>query len=61
MKFKFKRSYLKVYSSICANLAAFWFLATFVASDKLILISDMISAIVAAYLATRAEDILEEL
>lgn len=55
------RPQLKVFSGICTNLVVIWLAAAFVTSDPFILTRDLSLAIVTAYAAVWAEEILEEL
>lgn len=59
MQFILKRPHLKVFSSVCSNLFAGWFIAIFITPNLVTLTVDIMAAIVSLYLATKAEELLE--
>lgn len=53
---------LKVFSALFSNLAAAWLITiVFATANPLTLTLNLIAAIMSAYLAVRAEEIMEEL
>lgn len=54
------RAQLKVSSAVCTNFVVVWIIAMFGTKDILTLTANGFAAIVALYLAIRAEEILEE-
>ena len=59
--FEFTRPQLKVFSSVCSNLFAAWFVASFVTQNPAVLTYNIIAGIVSLLLAIKAEKLLEEL
>lgn len=56
----FSRPRLKVFSAVCTNLCAAWFLTALVAKDVLILTTNIGFAILSLILALVAEESLEK-
>jgi len=50
----------KVFSSICANLTAFWFLAIFVTKDITTIIANILLVMLSWFLAIKAEELSEK-
>lgn len=63
MKFTFKpsKAQLRVFSAVCSNLAAGWFVSMFLTSDLFTLTGNVVGVIISLYLAMKAEQMLEEL
>lgn len=57
----FRRANLKVTSAVFSNLVAFWLLANVATTDLLTIISNLLYAIIAWYIAVKAEEIAEAL
>jgi len=52
---------LRIFSGVCTNLFAAWFLGIFIAQNPLVLTLNIVNAIVSLLLALKAEELLEEL
>lgn len=58
--FELHRYHLKVFSAICSNLTAAWFIGVFLARDPFVLTATVLAVIVSLYLALKTEQLLDE-